>query len=341
MADVAREAGVSLMTVSRVVNNKGEISEDTRQRIQAVIDRLGYRPSAIARSLATNRTATIGLVVLDNTNPFFSEIARGVEQIAYETGYKVFLCNTDENPEREEAALRTLEEKRVDGIVLCGSRLEDHSLYAALRGHAAAVLVNRTLQHSTFGTAMVDDEHGTRLAIEHLLHTGHRAIGFLAGPPRSYSGRQRGLTYRQTLQAAEIAPRPEWERICPPTVQGGYEAATDLLNAQPELTALFCYNDLVAVGALQACADLHRTVPDDLAVVGFDDIPLAAMVTPALTTCRVPTYELGQAVMRLLLAHIEGRPERGENVVIKPELMVRASAPATSTRACSGHSTAD
>lgn len=320
------------MSVSRAVNGKGEISSETRQRIQAVINRLGYRPSGIARSLATNHTATIGLVVLDNTNPFFSEIARGVEQVAYETGYKVFLCNTDENAEREAEMLRSLEEKRVDGIILCGSRLDDGPLYAGLRHHSAAVLVNRVLAQAalprgTVGTLLVDDAYGARCAVEHLIQAGHRAIGFLAGPPRSYSGQQRAVAYRATMQAAGLPLHATLEQSSAPTVAGGQEAAQQLLTAHRELTALFCYNDLIAVGALQACAGLGLAVPDDVAIVGFDDIPMAAMVTPALTTCRVPTYALGRQAMHLLLAHICGCPDECEDSVIQPELVVRASAP--------------
>ncbi len=327
MADVAREAGVSLMTVSRAVNGKGEISDETRERIQAVINRMGYRPSGIARSLATNHTSTIGLVVLDNTNPFFSEIARGVEQVAYETGYKVFLCNTDENVEREAEMLRSLEEKRVDGIIVGGSRLDDGPLYAGLRRHSAAVLVNRVLPHGTFGTILVDDTYGTRCAVEHLIEAGHRAIGFLAGPPRSYSGQIRAAAYRTTLKAAGLTVRADWELGGAPTVAGGQETALRLLRDHPELTALFCYNDLSAVGALQACAALGRDVPDDVAIVGFDDIAMAAMVTPALTTCRVPAYTMGRQAMDLLLAHICGCCDECENIVFQPELVVRASAP--------------
>jgi LacI family transcriptional regulator len=327
MADVAREAGVSLMTVSRAVNGKGEISDETRERIQAVIKRLGYRPSGIARSLATNHTATVGLVVLDNTNPFFSEIARGVEQVAYETGYKVFLCNTDEDIEREAEMLHSLEEKRVDGVILGGSRLDDASLYAGLRRHPAAVLVNRVLTQGSFGTVLVNDAHGTRCAVEHLIRAGHRAIGFLAGPPHSYSGHQRAAAYRATLKDAGLLQNVSWEQGGAPTVAGGQTAARQLLAAHPELTALFCYNDLTAVGALQACAAMGLDVPGDVAIVGFDDIPMAAIVTPALTTCHVPTYTLGRHAMDLLLAHICGCSEECENIVVQPELMVRASAP--------------
>lgn len=315
------------MTVSRVINNKDGISEATRQRIQAIIDRLGYRPSDIARSLVTDRTGTVGLMVVDNSNPFFSEIARGVEHEAYAQGYNVFLCNTEEDTERELAILQSLEEKRVDGVILCSPRSGEHELQAALKHHEAVVLINRHSTKPRIGMLMIDDEQGGQIATQHLLSRGHQAIGFLAGPRRSYSGQQRAKGYRAALQASGIAPRAEWERHCLPMVESTRKEARDLFTSQPEITALFCYNDLSAVGALQACADLHRRVPDDIAIMGFDDIPLAAWVTPPLTTCHIPTYDVGGQAMRLLLEYINGCGGSCDNIVIEPKLIVRDSAP--------------
>jgi len=342
MADVAREAGVSTMTVSRVVNNKGEISPATRQRVQEVIERLGYRPSGIARGLATHRTRTLGLVIPDVANPFFSDVARGAEHVAYAQGYNVFLCNTEEDPQRELAVLRSLEEKRVDGVVLCSSRLDDEELHKVVARHSTVVLVNRRLEpmgaENGVGVVVLDDVAGGKMVTRHLLDTGHRAVGLLAGPLASHSGRWRAEGYRAALAAAGAPYDPAWEIACPADVDGGRRAAAGLLAVHPELTALFCYNDLVAVGALHACADLGRRVPDDIAVAGFDDIMLAALVTPPLTTCRVPRYELGVQAMQLLLNQIRGCPDEagqdadiGERscaeVVLRPELVVRTSAP--------------
>jgi len=327
MADVAREAGVSLMTVSRVINHKDDVSATTRQHVLEVIELLGYRPSGIARGLATQRTGTLGLVVLDVANPFFADVARGAEEQAYVEGYNVFLCNTDEDPQRELAVLQSLEEKRVDGVVLCSSRLDSRELYAALARHPAVVLVNRRLEDDGVSTVLVDDVAGGQAATQHLLQAGHRAVGFLAGPPASHSGRERAKGYRAALADAGLPYNPAWVQPCSPVVQSGYEAAQGLLTAHPELTALFCYNDLVAVGALRACADLGRRVPDDLAIVGFDDISLAALVTPPLTTCCVARYELGTQAMQLLLDQIGGCLDGCEEIVLHPELIIRASAP--------------
>ena len=327
MADVAREAGVSLMTVSRAVNDKNGISDATRAHIQAIAERLGYRPSLVARGLVTDRTRTIGLVVIDNANPFFSEVARGVEHAAYDEGYSVFLCNTEEDPERECDVLRSLEEQRVDGVVLCSSRLTDEELCATLKPHSAAVLVNRALSDDGYGMVLVADETGARLVMQHLLRRGHRAIGFVAGPENSYSGQKRAVGYRAALTDAGIEPSPTWRRHCLPIVDSGREAAYDLLCAQPELTALFCYNDLTAIGALQACHQLGRRVPDDVAIVGFDDVMLAALVTPSLTTCRVPMYDMGREALRLLVERINGCSDQCDYVEYQPELVIRDSAP--------------
>ena len=331
MADVAREAGVSLMTVSRVINDKGEVSAATRQRVLDIVERRGYRPSGIARGLVTQRTGTLGLVVPDISNPFFSEVTRGAEHEAYAAGYNVFLCNTEEETGRELAVLESLEEKRVDGVVLCSSRLDNGQLGKALAHHPAVVLANRRLEPTNggneVGVVVLADMAGGQMATQHLLDSGHQTVGFLAGPTASSSGRLRAKGYCAALAAAGLPHNPEWTRHCTPTVQGGREIARELLVAQPQLTALFCYNDLVAVGALQACIDLERRVPDDLSVVGFDDIPLAALVTPPLTTCRTPRYELGANAMRLLLDHIEGCPGDCTDIVLHPELIVRASAP--------------
>jgi LacI family transcriptional regulator len=327
MADVAREAGVSSMTVSRVINSKGDVSEATRERVLAAIERLDYRPSGIARGLATQRTGTLGLVVPDVANPFFADVARGVEHGAYAEGYNVFLCNTEEDPERELVVLKSLAEKRVDGLMLCSSRLPEDRLQSVLTQHPRVVLVNRRLEGDRVRSVLVDDERGGRLATELLIGAGHRKIGYLSGPRVSHSGRERGIGYRAALEAAGVNPDSAWVRPCQPMVAGGQAAACELLAAHPEITALFCYNDLVAVGALQACAELGRRVPDDLAVVGYDDVPLAALVTPALTTCRVARYELGSQTVGLLLDQINDCPEECDEIVLAPELVVRKSAP--------------
>jgi DNA-binding LacI/PurR family transcriptional regulator len=173
----------------------------------------------------------------------------------------------------------------------------------------------------------LDDEAGGQLATQHLLDRGHRAIGLLAGPATSFSGQARSKGYQQAMQAAGLSINPDWQSYCPPTVEGGQTAARALLLAQPQLTALVCFNDLVAIGALQVCTELGRRVPDDLAITGYDDVPLAALVTPSLTTCHAPRYELGAEAVRLLLEQLRNDAKAGAEVVLQVQLVVRASAP--------------
>jgi LacI family transcriptional regulator len=250
-----------------------------------------------------------------------------MEHSAYANGYNVFLCNTDEDPERELVVLGSLEEKRVDGLVLCSSRLEDAKLTEVLARFPAVVLVNRTLPEQVGWTVMVDDERGAMVTAEHLLKSGHRNIGFLAGPQASVSSVKRLQGYQKALQDNGLDVVSDWVRYCHPSAESAQGTAQELLTDHPELTALFCYNDLVAVGVLKAAASMEKNVPEELAVVGFDDIFLADLISPALTTCRVPRYEMGQAAMELLLAQIENCQDDCRDIIIEPELIVRQSAP--------------
>jgi LacI family transcriptional regulator len=326
IADVAREAGVSSQTVSRVLNNKAEIKPETRRSVIEVIERLGYRPSSIARSLATNRTYTLGLVVPDIANPFWPEIARGIEDVAWERGYHVFLCNTTEAPQREEAVLQLLEDKRVDGVIVAGSRLPDERLRPLIDRHPAAVLVNRVLPGGHAGSVRIDVSHGASLATDHLLSRGRRCIALMAGPPTSQNSQGHKNGYTAALRASGRVVDQQLIIPSAPYREDGLQATKALLARRPDVDALYCYNDLIAIGAMQACAELGLYVPDDIAVAGNDDILLAGLVTPALTTLRVSKYDVGATAAQMLFDRIDGRIDRGE-VIIKPELVVRASAP--------------
>jgi LacI family transcriptional regulator len=324
--DVAERAGVSRQTVSRAMNDSPGIDPETRERVLAVARALGYRPSTVARGLKTNRTTTLGLVVPDIANPFFAEVVRGASEVAYAAGYSVLLCNTTESPEREYATLEMLEAHRVDGLLLVSPRLTDAQLRSAVSALTPVVLVNR-LQARRPGLAsvLVNDASGAQVAVEHLNSRGHRNIGFLGGQNDSHSARERREGYRRAVRRAGLPLDPRWCEGSPPTVEGGRTAAQDLLARHPELTALLAYNDLVALGVLQACEELERPVPDSLALVGWDDIVFSAWVSPPLTTMRMPKAQLGEVAMQQLFELIEGPERAPEPTTLDAELIVRGT----------------
>lgn len=326
MADVARAAGVSKQTVSRVVNGGAETSPETLRKVQAAIARLGYRPNSIARSLTTRQTYTLGLVVPDLSNPYFAEIAQGAELAAWEQGYNTFLSNIFGKLEHEEAALRSFEDRGVDGVILCSMRLPDKKLVPLLELQRAAVLINRVMPTKLAGTIKVDDAWGGKLAVEHLLSAQRRTLGVLAGPSKWPSSRARLKGFVDALEGAGLSPQDELVVNCPSRIEGAQEVAFKLLHDHPEVDGLVCFNDVVAIGALRACHALGVRVPEDVAIVGHDDISFASLVTPSLTTLRIGQQELGRNAVQMLLERIQGRNLQLE-MSIKPELIIRESTP--------------
>ncbi len=326
IADVAKKAGVSTMTVSRAINNKGEITEATRQKVLRIAADLGYRPNRIARGLATKQTMQLGLVVPDITNPFFSQIALGAQNTAWQRGYNLLLLNTMEDKEREDAILDMLAESQVDGVILCSSRLTKTRLEERLTSQPGTVLINRQVEAKIAGLICINDVAGTELAVNHLIAGGRKRIGLLAGPTQSFSSYNRKQGYLNALNQAQILIDPHLQISCDPTPSGGQTACTTLLQQHPHIDALFCYNDLVAVGALQACVAMGKTVPDDVALVGVDNIPLANLISPQLTTLHTSAYKIGVTAVELLFKHLEA-PSKNQPVFFDQELIVRQSAP--------------
>jgi LacI family transcriptional regulator len=326
LRDVAREANVSIKTVSRVVNHQGEISDATRQRVEAAIAKFDYRPSKLARGLVTRRTNTVGLILADITNPFFPEVARGVQDKAEAEGFNVFFCSSDNDLEREGRSLESLSDNAVDGLIIFPSFASEPNIRAFTTRGRPLVCVNRFLPGERVGLVMIETRRGARLAVDHLIRAGHRAIGMLAGtlPDRGKLERVRG--YAESLAAHGLPVREEWIAYGPPVRQRGYESARQLLCQYPEISALFAYNDLLALGAIQACHELGRRVPEDCAVIGFDDIPLADAVMPALTTVHVDKYAVGWRAMERLLEMIAAPEESFLPLYMDVELIVRQSA---------------
>jgi len=324
--DVARKAGVSIRTVSRAINNQGEITEETRQRVLAIVEELGYRPSKVAQALVTRRTETIGLVLADITNPFFPEVARGVMDAAEARGYNVFLCNSDGNVKQQASVLRSMADHAVDGVIVYPGFGGGDSLRAFAEHHGPLVALNCFFDYPGASRVMIDTRRGANLAVDYLVGKGHTALGMLAGRARSLSLMRRVRGFREALRIHGLPFVKEWILPGSPVVARGAESTRQLLTQYPQITAVFAYNDLLAVGAIQACKELGRRVPDDCAIVGFDDIPLAAMLAPPLTTVHVDKYELGRQAMSRLFDMLDRPGTSFPPIYLGVELVVRESA---------------
>jgi DNA-binding LacI/PurR family transcriptional regulator len=330
IADIARIAGVSHTTVSRALRGSSLISADTRERIQHLAEEMGYMPNAIAQSLQTRRTSTIGLVITSIADPFLSDMVRGVEEVAREAGFSVILSATHNDPDQEMAIIETFHRRRVDGMLVASSRITSEYKDRLDRMRIPTVLINSQEEsgNKLLHWVAVDDRVGSQRAVEHLIQLGHRAIGYLGVSSRPRSTRQRMLGYQHALASAGIASRDEWVVITPANeaspeedVAAGRASVPCLLDAG--VTAIFCANDMIAIGVLTICQELGITIPQRLSVVGFDDIRMASYVIPALTTICQPKVEMGRLATQVMLDLLNNQP--GQNHILQPELVCRAS----------------
>jgi LacI family transcriptional regulator len=325
IADVATHAGVSKTTVSHVVSGNRPVSTETRARVELAIEALGYRPDGIARSLRTRRTHMVALIIPDITNPFYPTLSRGLEQAIDDGGYRAVICNSDGDRERELDFLAEVCDRRVDGIVLDSFHLTVDDVEAITGGHMPVVWIGGTPRgRHGVDSVQPDDERGAFEATMHLVERGHRAIAMVDGPEGSGTSRRDG--YLRALSHADLAPVPAEPLRSDWTRRGGAEALPRILSASPRPTAVFCSNDLTAIGVIDAAQELDMRIPDDIAVVGFDDIEEAAMTTPPLTTVRNPAFETGEAAGALLAERMGGSFRgRARAVTLPASLVVRAS----------------
>lgn len=328
--DVARVAGVSHSTVSRALADSPLVRRETKERIKQVAREMGYTPNAAARSLVTRRSRTLGVVVTTIADPFVSEVVRGIEQVALDAGYGLFLCQSSSEVEREIASVRSLQEKRVDAIIVSASRVGDLYLPLLEEIRVPIVLVNNEQDSQAVHFVASDDVSGGRLAVEYLLSLGHRRIGYIAGPRTSRSSESRLKGYREALINAGISPDPRWVGQSDGRLDGGGPALRSLLSACPEISAVFCYNDATAIGALRFARESGLRVPEDLSIVGYDDIAFAAYTEPPLTTVAQHKYEMGQAVAKMALELIAGHEV--QNLLLPTNLVVRKSCQAYARR---------
>ena len=323
--DVAKAAGVSLMTVSRAINGRPGVSETTRRTILEIADRMGYRPNRMARGLASRNTSTFGIVFPDMANPFFAILAKAATDMARLSNLAVFVMNTDEDPSLELAAYDSLIEERINGVIVSGSRLPRAKLLQAVSRFNAAALVNSDVHGDRIVNIDVDDQAGVFAAVSYLISSGRKHIGFIAGPKESCSGRRRLAGFKAALQEHGMAFDVGAMERCVPNMAGGTAAIAALLERRPKLDAVVAYNDITAIGVLRGLADSGRSVPADLSIIGVDDIPYAALVRPALSTLRIDIPTLGGEAMRALIDLRDGKPAPVFSP-LKLELVLRASA---------------
>jgi LacI family transcriptional regulator len=343
--DVSREAGVSISTVSHVLNGTRYVSEDLKKRVESAISSLDYRHNGLARSLRTRQSYAIGLVIPDVTNPYYPQIARGVQDAAAEAGYWVFLCNSDRRPDTEVRLLGALEQRRVDGIILDASGPDPLLLEALRRASVPVVLVGSRIDEPDMDVVTVAP-HGGAEAVRHLVGQGHRRIALIAGPaaipaPSTGSNERPAKAggYLAALGEAGITTDTSLMVQADYSREGGRLAMQRLLSLPQPPTAVFAGNDLMAIGALIAVRDAGLRVPQDVAIVGYDDIPEATTTSPALTTVAVPKYEMGRAAAEVLLDRLrfqraaseDGASElvdrdRPRHIVLPHRLAIRESA---------------
>lgn len=329
--DIAREAGVSVATVSRILNQSGPVKESTRRRVQEVIDKYGFRPNALARSLYNKKSKTIGFMIPDITNMFFAQLCLEVEKAALDHGYSVFLCNSINNNQLESRYLEILREKQVDGIILAGGRINQTKTNPAyvremesLLSGIPLVMINGDMQGLKCYKIRSDEYHAVDTMVDYLLSLGHTRIGLLGG----YTGITSFDLKREALEKAreglQFTLKPEWIIETPYTIDGGIVGMEQMLQLEDRPTALIAINDLVAIGAIKSCRMHDVQVPEDLSVIGFDDIELARSAIPALTTMAHPYQEMGRLAVKIIHDQMEGQ-EPQDDIWLETKLIIRDS----------------
>jgi LacI family transcriptional regulator len=324
--DVAARAGISYTTVSHVVNGTRPVSERVRSKVEAAIAELGYVPSGVARSLRVRATATLGLLLPNASNPYFAELARGIEDHAERNGYSVILCNSDDDIDKQLRYLRVLLERRIDGLIVATVASDAAFAQALANLRVPLVLVDRSLEGVSADQLRVDHEQGAYLATRHLLELGHRRIVCIGGPASTQVAQLRAAGYRRALGEAGVEVQAVVD--CPFTSPAGHAAAQSLLAAEPRPTAIFAGNDMIALGVLRAAAERGLQVPQQLSVVGFDDIEVSRYLHPALTTVGQCIGQLGEQVAARLLERIRTPELAVTQQMIEPILVLRESSAA-------------
>lgn len=325
--DVAKRAGVAPITVSRVINDTSYVSQETRERVEAAVEELGYVPNMLGPSLRFKQTMTLALVLTDITNPFWTTVARGVEDVAQANGYSIILCNTDESEIKQEQYLQMLLRRRIDGILLAPASSSDPKPVQLIQKQGIpVVLLDRQIADVEVDIVRADSEDGAYRLTEHLLSLGHRQIAMLTGPQTVSTAVDRANGYRRAMTDARLpdsASQIQWGEF---TQDSGYAMANRALDASPPPTALFAANNFIAIGVLHALREKGLHVPDDIALVTVDDTPQTFLIDPFLTIVSQPAREMGQQAAQLLLDRLNDAVDAEyRHIVLPTEMFIRAS----------------
>lgn len=327
MKDIAKLAGVSTSTVSHVINKTRFVSEEISERVKNAAQELNYyAPSALARSLKVNRTQTIGMLVTTSTNPFFGEVVKGVERSCYHKGYSLILCNTEGDNERMRDSINTLLQKRVDGLILMCSSLEGERIDVFERYSDIPVVV-MDWGPMLFTSDKIQDNslRGGYLAAKYLIDCGHKEIGCITGPLIKHQAQMRYEGYKRAMIEAELDFNANWIVESDFECEGGYQALKKMVQRGPLPSSIFVSNDMMAMGVINAANELGIKIPDDLSIIGYDDIHIAKFMSPSLTTIHQPKYRLGQAAVETLLTKLENYSKEPNVVQLEPTLVERNS----------------
>ncbi len=324
--EVAKRAGVAPITVSRVVNQSGYVSQDVRERVEKAIAELHYIPNALGTSLRSNRTHILALILSDVTNPFWTTVARGVEDAANESGYYVVLCNTDESQAKQNQYVNVMLKKRVDGFLLVPAESNDGTIETIVHQQVPVVVLDRRVISQSVDVVRADSTDGAYRLTRHLIDQGHRRIAIVTGPRDVSTARDRVFGYRQAMDEAGLKINESqiyWGKFAQ---SHGYESTQSVLSSTPRPTALVTGNNFIAVGAMHALRGAGIQVPHGMAVVTFDDFPPGLSFDPFLTTAVQPAYEMGYRATQLLLARLLGKTtDPCEEIVLPVEITVRSS----------------
>jgi len=324
--DVAREAGVSMATVSRVVNGNPNVKPATRKKVLDVIRQLGYRPNAVARGLASKKTTTVGVVIPDISNTFYAELTRGIEDIATMYHYNIILSNSDLKKEKEIQLIETLLEKQVDGLLFLGGEITDTHREIFHATPVPIVLAATRDEKREMPYVTIDQIQASKEATSILIHEGHKQIALIGGPLTDLvNGYPRYLGYKEALAEHGLPFEEQFVRLGDYRYKSGYQTAKELLESNPEVTAIFAASDEMAVGAIHAALDLGWKIPEDLSIIGFENIPLASQVRPLLSTVGVPMYDIGAVAMRLLTKYMNDEPVETGQVYLQYSMELRDS----------------